>query len=41
MPPVIVSDVSRPEAMTVKWSAYAQTLSKSPVKGMLTGPVTM
>ena len=36
-PPIIVSDVSRPEAMTVRWSAYAQSLSKLPVKGMLTG----
>ncbi|KAL8290424.1 hypothetical protein RQP46_002682 [Phenoliferia psychrophenolica] len=40
-PPIIVSDVSRPEAMTVRWSAYAQSLSKLPVKGMLTGPVTI
>lgn len=31
-PPIIVSDVSRPEAMTVRWSAYAQSLSKAPVK---------
>ena len=36
-PPIVVSDVSRPEPMTVKWSSYAQTLSKQPVKGMLTG----
>jgi len=40
-PPIIVSDVSRPKAMTVQWSSYAQTLSKQPVKGMLTGPVTI
>ncbi|KAI5478577.1 5-methyltetrahydropteroyltriglutamate-homocysteine S-methyltransferase [Pseudohyphozyma bogoriensis] len=40
-PPIIVSDVSRPKAMTVRWSSYAQSLSKSPVKGMLTGPVTI
>jgi 5-methyltetrahydropteroyltriglutamate--homocysteine methyltransferase len=40
-PPVIYGDVSRPEAMTVRWSAYAQSLTKSPVKGMLTGPITM
>jgi 5-methyltetrahydropteroyltriglutamate--homocysteine methyltransferase len=40
-PPIIVSDVSRPEPMTVRWSAYAQSLSKLPVKGMLTGPVTI
>jgi 5-methyltetrahydropteroyltriglutamate--homocysteine methyltransferase len=36
-----VSDVSRPHPMTVRWSAYAQSLSKLPVKGMLTGPVTI
>ncbi len=40
-PPVIFGDVSRPEAMTVKWSAYAQSLTKRPTKGMLTGPVTI
>lgn len=40
-PPIIVSDVSRPEPMTVRWSSYAQSLSKKPVKGMLTGPVTI
>ncbi|KAL0488547.1 5-methyltetrahydropteroyltriglutamate--homocysteine methyltransferase [Acrasis kona] len=40
-PPIIVSDVSRPFAMTVKWSSYAQTLTSKPVKGMLTGPVTI
>ena len=40
-PPIIFGDVSRPEAMTVRWSAYAQSLTKRPVKGMLTGPVTM
>ncbi|KAM0751407.1 cobalamin-independent methionine synthase [Meredithblackwellia eburnea MCA 4105] len=40
-PPIVVSDVSRPEAMTVRWSSYAQSLSKRPVKGMLTGPVTI
>lgn len=40
-PPVIFGDVSRPEPMTVKWSAYAQSLTKRPVKGMLTGPVTI
>jgi 5-methyltetrahydropteroyltriglutamate--homocysteine methyltransferase len=40
-PPFIYGDVSRPEAMTVSWSAYAQSLSKKPMKGMLTGPVTM
>lgn len=40
-PPVIFGDVSRPEPMTVKWSAYAQSLTDKPVKGMLTGPVTI
>ncbi len=40
-PPVIYGDVYRPEDMTVRWSAYAQTLTNRPVKGMLTGPVTI
>jgi 5-methyltetrahydropteroyltriglutamate--homocysteine methyltransferase len=40
-PPIIYGDVSRPLAMTVKWSAYAQSLTTKPMKGMLTGPVTM
>ncbi|NYT77934.1 5-methyltetrahydropteroyltriglutamate--homocysteine S-methyltransferase [Alcaligenaceae bacterium] len=40
-PPVIFGDVARPAAMTVAWSAYAQSLTKKPVKGMLTGPVTI
>ncbi len=40
-PPVIYGDVSRPEPMTVEWIAYAQSLTKKPVKGMLTGPVTI
>ncbi len=40
-PPVIYGDVERPEAMTVKWSAYAQSLTDKQVKGMLTGPVTI
>ena len=40
-PPIIYGDVSRPESMTVRWSSYAQSLTKKPVKGMLTGPVTM
>lgn len=39
-PPIIVGDVSRPKAMSVKESVYAQSLTKAPVKGMLTGPVT-
>ena len=40
-PPIIYGDVSRPEPMTVKWSKFAQSLSEQPVKGMLTGPVTI
>ncbi|EFK55298.1 5-methyltetrahydropteroyltriglutamate--homocysteine S-methyltransferase [Corynebacterium genitalium ATCC 33030] len=40
-PPIVVGDVSRPEAMTTEWSAFAQSLSDHPVKGMLTGPVTI
>ncbi|MBA3377647.1 MAG: 5-methyltetrahydropteroyltriglutamate--homocysteine S-methyltransferase, partial [Chloroflexia bacterium] len=40
-PPVIYGDVSRPDPMTVRWATYAQSLSKKPVKGMLTGPVTI
>lgn len=40
-PPVIYCDVSRPEPMTVEWSRYAQSLTDKPVKGMLTGPVTL
>lgn len=40
-PPIIFGDVSRPKPMTVEWSAYAQSLTKQPMKGMLTGPVTM
>ncbi|MGB7756083.1 MAG: 5-methyltetrahydropteroyltriglutamate--homocysteine S-methyltransferase [Salinisphaera sp.] len=40
-PPIIYGDVSRPKPMTVKWSKYAQSRTKKPMKGMLTGPVTM
>ncbi|MFJ8495390.1 5-methyltetrahydropteroyltriglutamate--homocysteine S-methyltransferase [Streptomyces sp. NPDC094038] len=40
-PPVLVGDISRPEPMTVRWTSYAQSLTDRPVKGMLTGPVTM
>ncbi len=40
-PPIIFGDVSRPNPMTVYWSSYAQSLTKRPMKGMLTGPVTM
>jgi 5-methyltetrahydropteroyltriglutamate--homocysteine methyltransferase len=40
-PPVIFGDVSRPAPITVRWSQYAQTLTNKPMKGMLTGPVTI
>ncbi|WP_198401983.1 5-methyltetrahydropteroyltriglutamate--homocysteine S-methyltransferase [Shewanella benthica] len=40
-PPLIYGDVSRPKAMTVEWAQYAQSLTDKPVKGMLTGPVTI
>lgn len=40
-PPIIFGDVSRPSPMTVDWHLYAQSLTELPVKGMLTGPVTM
>ena len=40
-PPVIFGDVSRPAPMTVRWSKYAQSLTALPMKGMLTGPVTV
>jgi 5-methyltetrahydropteroyltriglutamate--homocysteine methyltransferase len=40
-PPIIFGDVHRPEPMTVRWSTYAQSLTDQPVKGMLTGPVTI
>ncbi len=40
-PPVLFGDVARPKAMTVEWSAYAKSLSQRPLKGMLTGPVTI
>ncbi|HSH67907.1 MAG TPA: 5-methyltetrahydropteroyltriglutamate--homocysteine S-methyltransferase, partial [Bacteroidia bacterium] len=40
-PPLIYGDVYRPAAMTVQWSAFAQSLTKKLVKGMLTGPVTI
>lgn len=40
-PPVIFGDVSRPNAMTIDWITYAQSLTDKPVKGMLTGPVTI
>lgn len=40
-PPILYGDISRPDAMTTEWIKYAQALTKKPVKGMLTGPVTM
>ena len=40
-PPIIAGDVSRPEPMTTRWLAYANDQTDQPVKGMLTGPVTM
>jgi len=40
-PPVIFGDVSRPKAMTVQWTKYAQSLTKKIMKGMLTGPITI
>jgi 5-methyltetrahydropteroyltriglutamate--homocysteine methyltransferase len=40
-PPILFGDVSRPRPMTVAWARYAQSLTRLPVKGMLTGPVTM
>ncbi|KJV37262.1 5-methyltetrahydropteroyltriglutamate--homocysteine S-methyltransferase [Luteibacter yeojuensis] len=40
-PPIIYGDVARPAAMTVAWTRYAQSLTQRPMKGMLTGPVTM
>ncbi|WP_018653971.1 5-methyltetrahydropteroyltriglutamate--homocysteine S-methyltransferase [Actinomadura flavalba] len=40
-PPILHGDVSRPEPMTVEWTTYAQSRTRRPVKGMLTGPVTM
>jgi 5-methyltetrahydropteroyltriglutamate--homocysteine methyltransferase len=40
-PSILWGDVSRPAPMTVEWSTYAQSLTDKPVKGMLTGPVTI
>ncbi len=40
-PPIIYGDVSRPRPMTVRWSTFAQSKTPKPVKGMLTGPVTV
>ena len=40
-PPIIYGDVARPQPMTVRWAQYAQSLTDKPMKGMLTGPVTI
>lgn len=40
-PPIIYGDIARPKAMTVEWSRYAQSLTDKPMKGMLTGPITI
>lgn len=40
-PPIIYGDIARPTPMTVRWTEYAQSLTSKPMKGMLTGPVTM
>ena len=40
-PPILYGDISRPKAMTVEWTQYAQSLTQKPMKGMLTGPVTI
>lgn len=40
-PPIIYGDVARPKPMTVRWASYAQSLTKKPMKGMLTGPITL
>ncbi|MEV0611705.1 5-methyltetrahydropteroyltriglutamate--homocysteine S-methyltransferase [Nonomuraea sp. NPDC050404] len=40
-PPILAGDISRPEPMTLRWTGYAQSQTSRPVKGMLTGPVTM
>ncbi len=40
-PPILFGDITRPQAMTVSWTTYAQSLTAKPMKGMLTGPVTV
>jgi 5-methyltetrahydropteroyltriglutamate--homocysteine methyltransferase len=40
-PPILFGDISRPKAMTVEWISYAASLTDKPMKGMLTGPVTI
>jgi len=40
-PPILFGDITRPKAMTVEWISYAKSLTNKPMKGMLTGPVTI
>ncbi len=40
-PPILFGDIGRPKSMTVEWTTYAQSLTTKPMKGMLTGPVTI
>lgn len=40
-PPILFGDISRPQPMTLEWIRYAQSLTERPMKGMLTGPVTL
>jgi 5-methyltetrahydropteroyltriglutamate--homocysteine methyltransferase len=40
-PPILYGDVARPRPMTVRWATFAQSKTSRPVKGMLTGPVTI
>ncbi|QCI15735.1 5-methyltetrahydropteroyltriglutamate--homocysteine S-methyltransferase [Buchnera aphidicola] len=40
-PPIIIGDISREKPITIEWSKYAQSITKKPVKGMLTGPITI
>jgi 5-methyltetrahydropteroyltriglutamate--homocysteine methyltransferase len=40
-PPILFGDIRRPQPMTVAWTSYAQSLTRKPMKGMLTGPVTI
>jgi 5-methyltetrahydropteroyltriglutamate--homocysteine methyltransferase len=40
-PPIIFGDVHRPKPMTIEWSQYAQSVTRKPMKGMLTGPITI
>jgi 5-methyltetrahydropteroyltriglutamate--homocysteine methyltransferase len=40
-PPILFGDITRPKPMTVEWTSFAQSVTKNPMKGMLTGPVTI